>query len=61
MPHLDKIGFALLLCLPALTGCEQEPIRVQHDAEVHHTVDKIGPVDINIRFPDRKPRNNPQR
>ena len=51
------LGFILLALLMSLAGCE--PIQVEHKAEVNHRVpDKI---DINVRFPDRKPRNNSQR
>lgn len=52
------IGLGICL-LVVLTGCEQAPIQVEHKAEVNHKLpDKI---DINIRFPDRKPRNSPRR
>ena len=53
---LLAVAFLAMACA-AMAGCE--PIQVEHKAEVNHRVpDKI---DINVRFPDRKPRNNSQR
>ena len=54
---LIKALLATVACWMFAAGCE--PIQVEHKAEVNHRVpDKI---DINVRFPDRKPRNNSQR